>query len=81
MARRSRPIVNVARGVLRSVQYSSRSRGRQVSGSKIFTALRLASRRHGNDAVNAVGNRSQGREPGGMKAGTEWDETGNWVGC
>ena len=21
------------------------------------------------------------RELGGMKAGTEWDETGNWAGC
>lgn len=80
MARRSRPIVNVARGVLRSIQYSSRSRGRQVSGGKIFTALRLASRRHGNDAVNAVGNRSRGAGTGSDEAGTGRDESGNRMG-
>ena len=56
MARRSGPIVNVARGVLRSIQYSSRSRGRQVSGSKIFTTLRFASRRHDGVAASVVWN-------------------------
>ena len=66
MACRSRPIVKVARGVLRSTQYSSRSRGRQVSGGKIFTSLRFASRWHDRDAASVVWNRRR--------------EGGNWVG-
>lgn len=66
MARRSGPIVNVARGVLRSTQYSSRSRGRQVSGSKIFTSLRFASRQHDGIAASVVRNPRR--------------EGGNWVG-
>ena len=80
MARRSGPIVNVARGVLRSTQYSSRSKGRQVSGGKIFTSLRFAPCRHDGVRVSVVWNRHQEAGTGSDEAGTGQDESGNRMG-
>ena len=80
MACRSRPVVNVVRGVLRSTQYSSRSRGRQVSGGKIFTSLRFASRWHDGVAASVVWNRHQEAGTGSDEAGTGRDESGNRMG-
>lgn len=80
MARRSGPIVNVARGVLRSTQYSSRSRGRQVSGGKIFTSLRFAPCRHGGVAASVAGIGVVRAGTGSDEAGTGRDESGNRMG-
>lgn len=82
MARRGRPIVNVARVRLRSIQYSSRPRSCQGLPMQIFTVETFTSAPRGRTQSDGGGEpNGMGGEPNRMKGRTEWDEGANPIGC